>query len=497
MVRIDEGGEALSPPTEAEGRFTCRPGFRLACQTKIVREDLDIRVEVPRYAKYQVLVRGRRADVPLEPLVRHIPEPPKPGVYLGGRYLGDYEGELYGLALDIGTTTLSVYWVDLERGVERYVASMLNPQVRYGDNVIDRVAYARAWGQEYLERTIREAVNELVDSGPVAPEHIYQLVAVGNTVMRDLFIGHSVAPLGTAPYEPVSTGPVSLDARRLGLNINPQAEVYALPLLGHFVGADALAVILATRMHLREEITMAIDIGTNTEIMLGNRDRILVASCASGPAFEGAGIKWGTGAVEGAIQRIHIEPDGRVVYKTIGNKPPVGICGSGLIDALASLLERGIINWRGRFTDGSSRFVVARNSEDIFLDGEDIDNLKLAKAAIAVGTQVLMKHYGVKPQDIAKLFLAGAFGTYIDPANARKIGMLPEIPLKRVVKVGNAAIEGARQVLISRRKREEAEGIPRLVRHIRLELEEDFHDRFVGELAFTRYQPAGGALRQA
>ncbi|MEM4311537.1 MAG: ASKHA domain-containing protein [Nitrososphaerales archaeon] len=487
MVKVNDG-EALTLMNDAEKRFIKRQGYRLACQAKILRENIDFTVEIPKYAKYKILERGFRFPVTLNPLVNKIKSFPKPKIFWEGRFLDEYEGEMYGIALDIGTTTLVMYLVDLETGIERQVYSMLNPQIRYGDNVIDRIAYAREVNQEYLELTIRTAVNEMIDFIPVNPNHIYEMTVVGNTVMRDLFIGHPIAQLGESPYEPLKKGGENLSPKELGIKINPKGNIYALPLLGHFVGADALAVILSTEMYKREEINMAIDIGTNTEIMIGNKDKILVASCASGPAFEGAGINYGTGAIEGAIQKVEISKEGKVTFKTIGNKPPIGICGSGLIDALAIMLDHKVLDWTGKFIRGNKFILYKNEGEEIYLNGEDVDNLKLAKAAIAVGSKILMNRLGIKPEDVKHLYLAGAFGTFINPLNAWKIGMLPDISLDKVIKVGNAALEGARQVLISKDKRKDAEEIPLIVEHVRLELEKGFQDRFIEELCFSKYQ---------
>ncbi|HMA04744.1 MAG TPA: ASKHA domain-containing protein, partial [Methanomicrobiales archaeon] len=328
------------------------------------------------------------------------------------------------------------------------------------------------------------AVNNLLACGAVRPDHIYEMTVSGNSVMRDLFLGRAVDRLGVFPFEPLSTSAVNTGASGLGIAIHPGGNVYALPLIGHFVGADTLALILATEMHEREEVTMAIDIGTNTEIALGNRDRILVTSCASGPAFEGSGIACGTGSVEGAIQRVEIAAGGRISSETIGDGPPVGICGSGLIDSLAGLLEHGIIDRTGKFTGGRERFTLAEGDPAVYLDGRDLDSLKLAKAAVAAGAKILLDRAGIGADSISRLFLAGAFGTYIDVAHAKRIGMLPDVPLEKVMKVGNASVEGAAMVLLSRECREKAEELAGRITHVSLEQDPSFQDRFVEELAF-------------
>jgi uncharacterized 2Fe-2S/4Fe-4S cluster protein (DUF4445 family) len=482
------GGELLSPRTGTEESVLGDPRMRLACQAVVERIDGTLTVELPRYPRYSIVERGFRPTVRFSPLVRVSGGADSPTVTWGERVLGPWEGEVYGVALDVGTTTLAIRWLDLGDGEnpDRYSASVLNPQVRFGDNVIDRIRYAMGTpgGTGHLQRAVIGAVNNLLSCGAVRPDHIYEMTVSGNSVMRDLLLGRSVLGLGAYPFEPVSMAAVNASAADLGIAIHPRGNIYALPLIGHFVGADTLALILATEMHRRDEVTMAIDIGTNTEIALGNREGILVTSCASGPAFEGSGIACGTGSVEGAIQRMEIGTAGKVSCDTIGDVPPVGICGSGLIDALAELLGHGIMDRTGKLTGGRERFTLATGDRGVYLDGKDLDNLKLAKAAVAAGARVLLDRAGIRAGSLSHLFLAGAFGTYIDVANAKRIGMLPGIPKGRVVKVGNASIEGAAMVLLSRESRSEAEELAGRITHVSLEQDPAFQDRFIEELSF-------------
>jgi len=486
-VRIDRP-DLLSPRTKAEDQALADPLLRLACQATVARADGTLRVELPKYPKYTIVERGLRPPVTPPPVVGLSRRKGKAVVSREGRTLGAYEGEMYGVALDIGTTTLAMRWLDLgdEGNPDRFSASVLNPQIRFGDNVIDRIRYASEvpGGTGELQKAVIGAVNNLLSCGAVRPDHIYEMTVSGNSVMRDLFLGRPVGGLGRFPFEPVSTGAVDTPAAELGIAINPRGNVHALPLIGHFVGADTLALVLATGMHRREEVTMAIDIGTNTEIALGNRDGIMVTSCASGPAFEGSGIACGTGSVEGAIQRVRISGNGQVAFETIGDGPPLGICGSGLIDALAELLEHGIVDRAGRFTGGREQFILGDGERSVYLDGRDLDNLKLAKAAVAAGAGVLLARAGLEAGSLPRLCLAGAFGTYIDVENAKRIGMLPAVPTDRVVKVGNASVEGAAMVLLSRECRQEAMKIAGDIRHVSLEQDPAFQDRFVEELQF-------------
>ncbi|PXF52761.1 MAG: hypothetical protein C4B56_04285 [Candidatus Methanophagaceae archaeon] len=483
IVEVDAPPDALSAVTDSERKFIKAENQRLACQARILRTDEQIYVRVPK-SGYYILESGEYRWIPIEPFVHREGE----RVFYNSTYIGEYTGALYGIAIDIGTTTLAAYLVDLETGKVVSVSSRQNPQTKYGNNVISRIEYARQ-GHDILVREIRTAVNEMIaNMSEVAKtkENIYELVIVGNPVMRDLFFGFSVESLGKSPYEPESTEPALTTAKELQLTANPEARVYGLPLIGSFVGADALAVVLATEMYLSKGICLALDVGTNTEIVLGNRERLIATSAASGPAFEGASISCGVGAVQGAIKEVRIV-DGSIKYKTIGDAPPVGICGSGLIDVLAELLEHGMIDGRGKFTFTGDEGKELRIADGIKLLETDIDQLNLAKTAIAVGVRVLLEKYGISFDDIELLLLAGGFVNFANTDNAIRIGLLPPIAREKVKKVGNAALEGARQALVSKRKRNEAEEVAKRIEHIKLEEEQDFMEKFVSELYFQNY----------
>lgn len=473
---IECRSKALSEKTEREKKFIHDDLHRLACQARILKTDEHIYVRVPRRI-YHILESGECKEIHLEPFVHVEGE----RVFCESEDLGEYTGELYGIALDIGTTTLAMYLIDIESGKVLYVISRENPQIKYGNNVISRIEFART-GRKRLEREIRTAVNEMI-TAMVDPGKVFEMVVDGNPVMRDLFFGYSVESLGKSPYEPLSVNAVNETAKELALKINPKARVYGLPLIGSFVGADALAVTLATEIYKSDKICMAIDIGTNTEIILGNRDRLIATSCAAGPAFEGAGITCGLGGVSGAIKEVRIV-NGKVLYKTIDDLSPIGVCGSGLIDALAELLDNGIINGMGKFLGEEKEYVIA---EDFSLSEQDIDQLNLAKTAVAVGIKTLVERYGTELQALEHILLAGGFGNFINIENAIRIGLLPAVAQEKVKKVGNAALEGARQALISKTKREDAESIAKRIEHVKLEEEADFQEKFVCELYFQQY----------
>ncbi len=480
LVEVECAPGALTDKTEAEKEFIHDDIHRLACQAKILKTDKPVYVRlksIPYLRRLYILESGEYKAIPIEPFVHIEGE----RVFYESEDIGEYTGGINGIALDIGTTTLAMYLIDLETGAVLSVSSRENPQTKYGNNVISRIEFARK-GQEILEREIRNAANKMI-AALTNPDKIYEIVVVGNPVMRDLFFGYSVESLGKSPYEPLSANAVSKTAKELGLEANPKAIVYGLPLIGSFVGADALAVVLATDMYKSVKICMAIDIGTNTEIVLGNRDRLIATSCAAGPAFEGAGIACGIGSVSGAIKEVRIE-NGEIMYKTIDDDTPVGVCGSGLIDVLAELLDKRIINGRGKFQGDEKEFKIA---EGISISEKDIDQLNLAKTAVSVGIKVLMDRYGVELEKIDRIFLAGGFGNFINTENAIRIGLLPSVAQEKVKKVGNAAIEGARQALISKTKRAHAVAVAKRIEHIKLEEEENFMEIFVSELYFQKY----------
>jgi uncharacterized 2Fe-2S/4Fe-4S cluster protein (DUF4445 family) len=491
-VRVRSGAGALSPPTSPEKKWLNTTGERLACQAIISDENANIIIGTRETGAFSIIGEGTRAEFKKDPTISVKEVKGQRVVVRNEDVLGILKGHCTGIALDVGTTTLVIRWYDLEGGsIEPLAtASILNPQGMFGDNVIDRVSFATASpeGQSRVEQVLADAIQTLISSGPATPENIYDIVVVGNTVMRDLLCGLPVRSLGQSPYESTHPGPVRVPAADRKILISPSGELYAPPVLGQFVGADMLAVLLAVGMHERKEVSMAIDIGTNTEIAIGNQDHIIVTSCASGPAFEGSGVKCGTGAVNGAIGQVRLMPDDSVSYSTIGNEPPVGICGSGLVDTLSELLEHGLMDGGGKFLGVRKRFYLAIDEKEpgntIFLDEEDIDAIKLAKAAIFTGVQTLLAKWDMLPDHLSRVYLAGAFGTSIDPIHAERIGMIPPLPRDRVLQAGNAAIEGASMMLLSRLKRDEAEEIVAITEHISLENEPGFEDMFIEGLRF-------------
>jgi uncharacterized 2Fe-2S/4Fe-4S cluster protein (DUF4445 family) len=392
-----------------------------------------------------------------------------------------------GLAVDLGTTKLAAYLVDMESGQTLAAQGTMNPQIAYGEDLVARMTYATKspTAAAQLQGLVAQALNQLaaemcaqVDADPA---EIIEAVVVGNTAMHHLFLQLPVRQLARAPYVPAVATALDVKARDAGLRIAPGAYVHLLPNIAGFVGADHVAMLLATEIAQAEGVVLALDIGTNTEVCLVSHGTMTSVSCASGPAFEGAHIKHGMRAANGAIESLRLAGD-RIEYKTIGSAPPVGLCGSGILDSLAQLYQAGVVEARGRMSDhhlgvrvsdGEREFVLVSEEERdgqpaITFTQQDVRELQLAKGAMRTGIQVLLEANNLSAEDIDHVIIAGAFGTYIDVANAVTIGMLPSLSLDRFRQVGNAAGTGARLALISRSKRTEAQTIASRVGYIEL-----------------------------
>ncbi len=434
----------------------------------------------------------------------------------------------YGLAVDIGTTTVAGFLCDLRTGNVVGTASMMNPQVTYGEDVLSRLTYAMTNddGLDKLHRAIIEGLNQIVagvcEEARIRPGEIYEAVLVGNTAMHHLFLGIYPNELGLSPYPPASHKGTNVKPRELGLNILPSGNVYVLPIEAGFVGADNVAVLIAEEPYTQDENWLIIDIGTNGELILGNRDKLLSCSCATGPAFEGASIKFGMRAAPGAIEKVKIDPKTHeVTWKAIGDKTwhrvahapgtARGICGSGIIDAVAEMYRAGVILKSGAFNralttprlrpgaNGKLEFVLAWADEtvigqDITVIGHDVRQIQLAKGAMYTGAKLMMQKLGITKPD--KIILAGAFGSYIDKTKAMILGMIPDCEMENVYAVGNAAGDGARMALLNRTKREEAERMARQVEYVELSAHEDFEKEFTRSMHLPHMTDAFPLLDQ-
>ena len=384
-------------------------------------------------------------------------------------------------AVDIGTTTVVAYLMDARNGKLLGMNSSLNPQRKYGADVVSRCSYALEQGPEYLSQAIRTCVNALLEdllaSHNRTKEDLMRVVLVGNTGMHHLFLEYPTRQLVLAPYHPYRKEACILPAADCQLDANPDAEIWWLPNIGGFVGADTVGCILATDIPHLEKITLMVDIGTNGEMVLGNKDGLMACSTAAGPAFEGAKITCGMRGSEGAIDKVWVE-NGQVRYHVLGDVEAKGICGSGLLDAAAALLEAGILEASGHL-DETYYF-----TDQVFLNQKDIRELQLAKAAIAAGIQILCMRKGIEINDIEQILLAGAFGNYLNPDSACAIGLLPPELKDRIHQVGNAAGEGAQLAALSPTMFESAKAYAANTQFMELALDPDFQDVYVDELMF-------------
>lgn len=494
LVEITGGGELLSGRASEEDHL--QGDFRLSCRATVEAGSGTIRCQTLQRGSIRIEEHGVRLPCldeapPLGPAVTRDGD----RVRLDGEEIDRTTGPLHGLAVDLGTTTVSMRLVDLETGRIKASQSFENPQRFGGSDVLARVKFDTDHKGRLLRRTLAGYMSRAIESFGVPAGSIYEVVLVGNPVMRDLFFGLDVYPLGQMPYRSV-TEQEFRDGQRPGthlakrgkqslLPIHPDGRVYALPLIGSHVGADMTACLLATGL-AREERTVAVmDIGTNTELVIGNRHKLQAASCPAGPAFEGGQIQCGMPALDGAIERVQLEPGQRL--GVIGDGRPTGLCGSGLIDLLGELRRTEKINSCGRMTDDSDRFSLDAEN-NVYLTEEDISQLAQAKAANVAGLHLLHQNYGIDFSDLDVFYLAGGFARHIDLGHARRIGLIPDLPDERIVQVGNAALEGATLALLSVAAREEADQLVRSIEHVELETFPEFFHCFADGAQFEPFQ---------
>jgi len=552
-IRIVDG--AVTPLTENERqRLTAAEldaGERLACQTVLAA---DARIEIPSSSlttTQRLQLEGHEIEVALDPAVVRVEvelapptihdlradatrlldelEPDHPTI--GLPVLAELSPRLrellwsaavavhrpaneivavqpagtlpLGLAVDVGTTKLAAYVVDLETGETLARGGVLNPQIATGEDVLSRIASANTDPGEHrsLQQAVVEAVTHLAenlcDEIGACLEELVDVVVVGNTAMHHLFAGLPVRQLGEAPYVAATSAALDIPATDVGLFVATGARLYSPPLIAGYVGADHVAMLLASGVAETDATVLALDIGTNTEISLACGGRLWSCSTASGPAFEGAHISNGMRAAPGAIERVHFR-DGRFLVQTVGDRPPVGLCGSGILDAVAEGVRAGIIDPRGALSK-SHPLVVPHNGRpacllvpaadaghhrDIFLTRSDVGEIQLAKGAIHAGIEVLLAAAGIDVGELEEVVVAGAFGTYLDVRSAIRIGLLPELPEEHVRQVGNAAGAGARQLLLSRERRARAVELARSANYLELTTHPEFADHFVAGMGF-------------
>ncbi|MGA1980011.1 MAG: ASKHA domain-containing protein [Sedimentisphaerales bacterium] len=461
----------------------------LACQHHI---DSDLTVTVPfvsRFFEHKILTEGVAPQAEIQPDIykKYLKFAPS--------------GKIFGVAVDIGTTTVVAKLIDMTDGHPLATQADLNPQTRFGDDVISRINYAQTDAKlAELHKTIIDCINKLTaklcSQAAITTKQIYEMCVVGNTTMNHIFLKLPVVQLGQAPYNAFSLDAKDLSSKKIALQINPAGNIHTVENIAGFVGSDTVAVALAADINSAQDLTLVVDIGTNGEIVLGTADKLYAASCAAGPAFEGARISCGSRAMEGAIQAVVIN-EADLDLDVIGNCPPHSICGSGLIDAVAVLLNLGIIDTTGRFAnpgklppairsriiqqDGQPAFRLA---DEVILTQKDIREVQLAKAAVRAGIKLLQSKMGIKDNDIKQVLLAGAFGNYIRRESALRIGLLPNLPLERIHFIGNAAASGAEMLLISHHCRTQAKKLARKIKYIEIAHEKEFEPVFTDLMLF-------------
>ncbi len=559
IVKGDTTASQCSPDEAGHLSFIERKeGIRLACRVQV---NEDLAVEIPESSQRDaVILTEGESDVALNPrVVKRYVELPKPSLDdqssdvdrlekaldASGRLHatvikglpqtlrandfkvtavlfdqdiiavegGDTSDAKYGVAVDIGTTTMVGFLMDLATGQQLDVYSAINPQRQHGADVITRIDFTleNQNGLEVLSGLVRDEINSMLRAfcqrWNIRSDMIYHMTVVGNTIMMHLFAGLPVKNIAVSPFIPVIARSLELEPWQVGINMCPSGRITILPMVAGYVGADTIAAIMASGMVERDELALLIDIGTNGEIALGNREGIITCSTAAGPAFEGAHIRYGMGGVKGAISRVRIAGDG-IRYDTIGGQPPRGICGSGIVDAIAQMLKAGIVEATGRMKnseeakvelsdglasrvkelDGKPAFLIASKEEgaldDIYICQKDVREVQLAKAAIASGIHILMREMGVRYEDIQKVYLAGGFGNYIDYDHAADIGLIPSQLRSKIVAIGNAAGTGAKMALLSKGYMEMAEFIRHKTSYIELSSRPDFQSAFVDFISF-------------
>ncbi len=418
---------------------------------------------------------------------------------------GDRTKERFGIAIDLGTSKIAFYLVDLLTGESISIYGITNPQIAYGEDVLSRIHYAgntrknlKKLKSEVL-KAINLAIKKICRESKVERGDILEATLVGNTAMHHIFLGLPVKQLGLAPFTMATNEPLEIKAREVGLVISPGGYIYLPPPIAGFIGSDHLAMLITSGIETKKGNLIAIDIGTNTEIALKTKEKIISCSCASGPAFEGAHIKHGMRAAPGAIERVNIDSKSLTInVSTIDDRAPLGICGSGILDGISEMLRVGIIDSSGKINSGykgvrkikrgkSLEFLVAKKGKrEITITQQDVSEIQLAKGAIRTGIEILLEETGLKTQDIDGVIVGGAFGTYIDPLKAVRIGMFPEIDIGKFTQVGNGAGTGAKAILVSKKLHEQANRLAKRIEYLELATHSDFFEHFTSAIRFPK-----------
>jgi uncharacterized 2Fe-2S/4Fe-4S cluster protein (DUF4445 family) len=495
LVEVVEGMDLLTPKAPQEKHL--KENFRLSCRAHIVRESGVIRCHTMR--RGEMKIEGHAFHLPVgSRLLKIDPCVTRSGdkILLDGKEIDRTDGPIHGLALDLGTTTIVLRLINLETGEIVADSSFENPQRFGGSDVMSRIHYDTEHRDKILQRTLAGYLTHAIESFPVDPNSIYEMVVAGNSTMRDIFFRLNVYSIGQNPYQSITelevkkgerrTTSLTAGTKKLLLPINPKGRIYGLPIISGHVGADAAACMLAIDLANESRLVAVMDIGTNTELILGNKDKIYAASCPAGPAFEGGKISSGMPGLPGAIEKVVINPDGSIACQVIGDVPAEGICGSGLIDLLSELIRTGQINRLGRFEHDEKEIVLPSTGGEIIRFTEsDINELAQAKGANVAGLHVVFNKYGIRFDDLDIFYLAGGFGRHLDVESSKRIGLIPNIDSSKILQVGNASIEGACIALLSRSKRMELETLVKTVTHCRLETDPNFFNYFVEGCQFN------------
>ncbi len=496
IVEVTSGAEYLSAPGPEEKHL--QDNFRLSCRACVTAETGAIECHTMRRGTLVVENQAYELPVPtdftLDPTVTRDGERILlDGVEIDRRSTAE---AAHGLALDIGTTTVVLRLLNLETGELVASSSFENPQRFGGSDVMARISFDTADKTRSLQRTLSGYLAHAIEELPVDPQSIYEVVIAGNSTMRDLFFRLSVYTIGQSPYQSLTEHEMAAGkrdstvltstAQKLGLPIHPSARIYGLPIISGHVGADTAACMLATNIAHEDRLIAIMDIGTNTELILGNKHKVMAASCPAGPAFEGGLISCGMPGLPGAIETVTMNDDDEFTVATIGGAPALGICGSGLVDLLCALVKGDRMNRLGRFEyDDHEITVDPSTTPPITFNEADINNLAQAKGANVAGLQIIFEQYGIAAADLDVFYLAGGFGRHLNLESSKRIGLIPDIPLEKIHQVGNAAVEGACIALLSQAKRRELEQLVQRVEHCRLETHPNFFDVFVEGCQFA------------
>jgi len=495
IVEVSEGYDILSKPTEHES-FLKEP-FRLACQANTVSKDSNLKFS-PRKRDRKILTNfSQESSYDVDHNY----------IYKDNTLIYKSENKetilskskkIYGLAIDVGTTTVAINLVDINIGKVLMTSSFENPQIFGGSDVMNRISYDSSSYKGELSKAIISSVNfeigEFVKKLKIRRNEIVEVTIVGNSTMRDLFFNLDVEPIGVKPYKSIietdyldskiSSTELITSAKDLNLRINSEALIYSPPLIASHIGSDVSAGLIATDFFENNNTKMLIDIGTNTEVVLGTPEKMLAASCPAGPAFEGGEITYGMPGYEGAIEKVDFESN-NFTYQTIGNSKPLGLCGSGLIDFLSILVENKIMNPLGKF-EQEKDYIFIDNDESINLSRRDVSSLAQAKAANVCGQALVIKDFGTNMDDIDNVYLAGGFANYIDIENAKNIGFILNFPIEKIKKIGNTALEGATKLLLSNKLRKNLVDYVKKIDHLELETKPEFFDYFVEGCQFKK-----------